>query len=94
MPPNNTDLSRLGWSTAWDTSAWLCLILILVALGLLGAFHQVTRGIVQQSELRLQSINAYNKATGQCNGLSNRIARENCLEQRQVLASEMSAQQP
>ncbi|TXT37073.1 MAG: hypothetical protein FD135_3862 [Comamonadaceae bacterium] len=105
MPSNNTvrsssvhqpdwHLSRLGWSTGLDTSAWLCLILIVVALGLLGAFHQVTLGIVQQSELRLQNISAYNQATGHCNSLSDRIARQNCLSLRQVLASEISTSEP
>ena len=96
VPIRSSELHLLwqAWLIRLNSSVWPYLILIVLALGLLGAFHKVTSGIVQQSELRLQSISAYNKATGQCNGLSNRIARENCLAQRQVLVSEMSAQQP
>jgi hypothetical protein len=80
--------------TRLHTSAWPGLILILVALGLLGAFHQVTCSIVKQSELRLQSISAYNKATWRCKLLRGQIARENCLSQLKVMPSEISAGLP
>jgi hypothetical protein len=83
-----------GLSTWLHSSAWPVMVLIFVALGLLWAFHHVTRGIVQQSELRLQIISVYNKATWHCNSLSGQVARENCLSQRKVIASEIAARQP
>ena len=76
------------------SSVWPGLVLILVALGLLWAFLQVTRGVVQQSELRLQSLSVHNKATWHCNSLSGQIARENCLSQRGALVNEANAHQP
>lgn len=94
MLQSGLHLSRHGLSTCLHSSAWPCLVLILVALGLLWSFHQVTRGFVQQSELRLQIISVYNKATWHCNSLSDQIARENCLSQRKVIAGEISARLP
>ncbi len=76
------------------SSVWPILLLIGMALGLLWAFHQVTRGIVRQSEVRTQITNEYNKATWRCNSMSGRLARKNCLLQRPVMASTTPAQKP
>ena len=85
--------SRPGW---WPSSAgaWAALVLGLLALGLLWAFYQVTRAVVQQSELRLQRISRYNQATWHCNGLREPIAREHCLLQRKVLSGDVAALLP
>jgi hypothetical protein len=84
----------LGWLSRQPSSSWTCLALILLALGLLWTFHQVTLGIVQRSELRLQIINEYNAATWRCNSLSSRVARQSCLLQRKELASEIATRLP
>lgn len=101
MSTNPTLLSapmrQSGWRQGcWPSSAgaWAALVLILLALGLLWTFYQVTRAIVQQSELRLQRISIYNKATWHCNGLRDPVTREHCLLQRKVLAGELSASLP
>lgn len=86
---------RLHEFANWlHSSAWPALLLIGVAFGLLWAFHQVTRGIVQQSEVRTQITNEYNKATWRCNSMSGRLARKNCLSQRPVMASTTPAPKP
>ncbi len=92
--PSGLHLLWQACLTWLDVSAWPGLILMVVALGLLGAFHQVTSGIVKQNELRLQSVSAYKKATWLCNNLNDRPARENCLLQRQVIKSDMAAHLP
>lgn len=99
MPGSPTRQSGLhllqqGFSNCWHLSAWPTLLLVFVALGLIGSFHHVTRGIVQQSEIRLQITSEYNKATGYCNSLSGQVARKNCLAQRTVLASTVPERQP
>ena len=105
MPTNNTMRSasvhkcgrhpwRHGLSTWQPSSAWPCLGLILIALGLLWYFHHVTHVIVQHSAQRLQSFSVYSKATWQCNGINDKIARENCLSQRKIVASESSVSLP
>jgi len=98
MSTNNAisglNLWQRGFSTWLQSSAWPAMVLIFAALGLLWSFHQVTRSGVQQSELRLQSISAYKKATWQCNSLSDQIARRNCLSQRIALASDATVRQP
>jgi nitrate/nitrite transporter NarK len=87
-------LIQQGFSNWWHLSAWLVLVLVFLAFGLLWAFHQVTRNIVQQSELRLQIASEYNKATWHCNSLSGQLARKNCLSQRTLIASTVPARQP
>jgi hypothetical protein len=63
------------------------MVWIFLVFGLLWAFHQVTSGIVQQSELRLQLASEYNKITWQCNSMRGQIERKKCLAQRTVMAS-------
>jgi len=60
---------------------------MLVVFGLLWAFQQVASDSVQQSELRLKAIRAFNHATWRCNSLSATSARETCLSQRPALTS-------
>lgn len=72
------------------SSVWSGTFLMLVAFGLLWAFHQVASDSVQQSEMRLKTISAFNQATWRCNNLNNQRARESCLAQRPALASATS----
>jgi hypothetical protein len=83
MRQSDLQLWRHGLFAWVRSSVWPGVVLILVALGLLWAFHQLARGTVQQSELRLQSISMYNKATWHCNALGNQTTRNNCLSQLQ-----------
>lgn len=94
LRPSGLHLLWQAWLTWLDVSAWPGLILVVIALGLLAAFHQVTSGIVKQSELRMQNVSVHNKATWLCNSLNDRPARENCLLQRQLMESEISARLP
>jgi len=87
-------LSLHGLSKGLQGSAWPAGVLIILALGLLLAFHQVTRSSVQQSELRWQITNEYYKATRHCNSLSGPRARKKCLSERTLIASNSPAQQP
>ncbi len=79
----------------WQPSlAGSCWVLILFALSLLWTFHQVARDSVRHGEQRLQTIGLYNQATWKCNSFTDRIARQNCLEQRKVIASVVSGSLP
>lgn len=93
-PQSSWNRLQLGLANWLHLSAWPGLVLVFMAMGLLWAFHQVTLGIVQQSEVRLQVTNAYNKATWHCNSLGNSMARKNCLAQRTVIASTVPAHAP
>ena len=83
-----------GFSNWLRSSAWPTMVLIFVALGLLWAFHQVTRSIVEQSETRRQIAIINNNATWHCNSQRSRIARQNCLANRVVVTSDTLALQP
>ena len=96
MRPSGWQRWQQAWSAWWPSSAgaWVSLVLVVFALGLLWTFYQVTRAIVQQSELRLQRISLYNQATWRCNGLREPMAREHCLSQRKVLTADVAALLP
>lgn len=94
MRQSGLHLLQQGISNWLHLSAWPPIALVFVAVGLLWAFHQVTRGIVQQSEIRLQITSEYNKATWQCNSLSGQVTRKNCLAKRTVIASTVPARAP
>jgi len=65
----------------------------LIIVGLLLAFHQVVRGAVQQSELRLKATAMYSEATWRCNTLRGPSAVESCLLQLKAQAESNALRQ-
>lgn len=65
---------------------WPRILVTLLILGLLLAFHQVVSGAVQQGELRRKAVAMQAEATGRCHRLPGSSARDNCLLQLNALA--------
>lgn len=67
---------------------WLTLLVILVILGMLMAFHQVVHGAVEQGQLRHKANVLQAGAIGRCNILPGRDASDRCLLQLSALAND------
>ncbi len=73
----------------WRSPLWPATAVIVLAFGLLSAFHQVVVGAVQQAETRRAAATAHADATWRCNYLRLGVDRRNCLA---ILATTPRAQ--
>jgi hypothetical protein len=61
-----THAARLDGLSWQQVPAWLRLVLVLTAFGLVGSFHRVVRGAVEQGDLRRKATAASTDAHWRC----------------------------